>query len=108
MATDTIASHLKFNGTDTLCVALGAGDVTPAAVATALQQMRGIETERTLKRRRPAHRKTGQAEGVAVSGVGDLMCNFARCCRPVPPEPISGYITQGRGVSIHRRPIPST
>ena len=31
------------------------------------------------------------------------MCNFARCCRPVPPEPIAGYITQGRGVSIHRQ-----
>lgn len=103
VATDTIASQLKFNSTDTLCVALGAGDVTPAAVATGLQQMRGIDTTRTLKRRRPAQRKTGEAEGVAVSGVGDLMCNFARCCRPVPPEPISGYITQGRGVSIHRQ-----
>jgi GTP pyrophosphokinase len=31
------------------------------------------------------------------------MCNFARCCRPVPPEAIVGYITQGRGVSIHRQ-----
>ncbi len=40
---------------------------------------------------------------MAVSGVGDLMCNFARCCRPVPPEPVVGYITQGRGVSIHRQ-----
>ncbi len=103
VATDTIAAQLKFSGTDRLCVALGAGDVTSAAVATALQQMRGIDTARTLKRRRPAQRKTGEAEGVAVSGVGDLMCNFARCCRPVPPEPISGYITQGRGVSIHRQ-----
>ena len=103
VATDTIAAQLKFSNTDTLCVALGAGDVTPAAVATALQQMRGIDTAKTLKRRRPAQRKTGEAEGVAVSGVGDLMCNFARCCRPVPPEPISGYITQGRGVSIHRQ-----
>jgi len=103
VATDTIAAQLKFSNTDTLCVALGAGDVTSAAVATALQQMRGIDTARTLKRRRPARRKTGEAEGVAVSGVGDLMCNFARCCRPVPPEPITGYITQGRGVSIHRK-----
>ena len=39
----------------------------------------------------------------ALSGVGDLLCNFARCCRPVPPEFIAGYITQGRGVTIHRR-----
>ena len=103
VATDTIAAQLKFANTDTLCVALGAGDITPAAVATALQQMRGVDKAKALKRRRPTQRKTGEAEGVAVSGVGDLMCNFARCCRPVPPEPISGYITQGRGVSIHRQ-----
>jgi GTP pyrophosphokinase len=103
VATDAIAAQLKFANTDALCVALGAGDVTPAAVATGLQQMRGVDAERTLKRRRPPQRKKGQAEGIAVSGVGDLMCNFARCCRPVPPEPISGYITQGRGVTIHRQ-----
>ncbi len=38
-----------------------------------------------------------------MTGVGDMLCNFARCCRPVPPEAIAGYITQGRGVSIHRQ-----
>jgi GTP pyrophosphokinase len=38
-----------------------------------------------------------------MTGVGDMLCNFARCCRPVPPEPIVGYITQGRGISIHRQ-----
>jgi GTP pyrophosphokinase len=103
VATDTIAAQLKFDNTDSLCVALGAGDVTPAAVATGLQQMRGVDDGKPLKRRRPASRKTGEADSVAVSGVGDLMCNFARCCRPVPPEPIAGYITQGRGVSIHRQ-----
>ena len=103
VATDTIAAKLKFTNTDAVCVALGAGDLTPAAVATALQQIRGVDTPQ-MRRRRPPQRKTGgQPEGVAVSGVGDLMCNFARCCRPVPPEPISGYITQGRGVSIHRQ-----
>jgi GTP pyrophosphokinase len=37
-----------------------------------------------------------------VDGVGDLMSTIARCCRPVPPEEILGYITVGRGVSIHR------
>ncbi len=103
VATDTIAAQMKFANTDTLCVALGAGDLTPAAVATALQQLRGSETTPVLRRRRPTQRKSGQPAGIAVSGVGDLMCNFARCCRPVPPEPISGYITQGRGVTIHRQ-----
>ena len=35
--------------------------------------------------------------------MGDLMTTFAQCCKPLPPDPIAGYITQGRGVSIHRR-----
>jgi GTP pyrophosphokinase len=39
---------------------------------------------------------------MVIDGVGDLMSSFARCCRPVPPEDIAGFITIGRGVSIHR------
>jgi GTP pyrophosphokinase len=103
VATDTIATQLKQRNADALCVALGAGDLTPASVATALQQLRGDDQPRILKRRRTTRKKPVKPEGLAVSGVGDLMCNFARCCRPVPPEAIVGYITQGRGVSIHRQ-----
>ena len=100
---EAIATQLKFRDSDALCIALGAGDATPASIATALQQLRGDEAPRPPSRRRPARRRGDTAEGIAVSGIGDLMCNFARCCRPVPPEAIVGYITQGRGVSIHRQ-----
>ena len=103
VATDDIAKQLKQKNTDALCVALGAGDLTSASVATALQHIRGVEVPDSARKRRPARRKTSPSDSVAVSGVGDLMCNFARCCRPVPPEAIVGYITQGRGVSIHRQ-----
>jgi GTP pyrophosphokinase len=98
-----VAVQLKFKDGDALCIALGAGDVTAAGVATAIQNLRqGSPSERLPKRR--TKRKQGSAsQQVAVSGVGDLLCNFARCCRPVPPEAITGYITQGRGVSIHRQ-----
>ncbi|MBT8091088.1 MAG: bifunctional (p)ppGpp synthetase/guanosine-3',5'-bis(diphosphate) 3'-pyrophosphohydrolase [Gammaproteobacteria bacterium] len=103
MATDRIAKQLKLKDTESLCVALGAGDLTSASIATALQNLRGTEMPGRIRARRPARQKGSQPESVAVSGIGDLMCNFARCCRPVPPEPIVGYITQGRGVSIHRQ-----
>ena len=103
MATDRIAKQLKLKDTDTLCVALGAGDLTSASIATALQNLRGTELPDRIRSRRPARQKSSKPDSVAVSGIGDLMCNFARCCRPVPPEPIVGYITQGRGVSIHRQ-----
>jgi GTP pyrophosphokinase len=101
--TDDIAKQLKFRNFDALCVALGSGDLTAAAIATALQHMRGEAQPDAEKIRRAPKKKVQDTDGVAVSGVGDLMCKFARCCRPVPPEPIVGYITQGRGVSIHRQ-----
>jgi len=103
VATDEIARRLKHKNTDALCVSLGAGDLTSAAIATALQQLRGTELPDKIRPRRAPRRKDRKSDAIAVSGVGDLLCNFARCCRPVPPEPIIGYITQGRGVSIHRQ-----
>ena len=42
-------------------------------------------------------------EGFNILGVGNLLTSIARCCRPVPNDPIVGYITRGRGVTIHRR-----
>ncbi|MBU3636224.1 bifunctional (p)ppGpp synthetase/guanosine-3',5'-bis(diphosphate) 3'-pyrophosphohydrolase [Polynucleobacter sp. es-MAR-4] len=48
-------------------------------------------------------RKHGQAGDVLVVGVDSLLTQLARCCRPVPPDAIAGFVTQGRGVSIHRR-----
>jgi GTP pyrophosphokinase len=103
VATDEVAKQLKHKNTESLCVALGAGDLTSASIATALQHLRGADLPRPTPVRRATRRKSKPSDTVAVSGVGDLMCNFARCCRPVPPEPIVGYITQGRGVSIHRQ-----
>jgi GTP pyrophosphokinase len=103
ISTTTIARQLKVKDSDALFVALGAGDLTSSSIATALQHLRRddaveILTEKHLKK--PTQAKTGQA---GVRGVSDLLSNFARCCRPVPPEQIGGYITQGRGVTIHRQ-----
>ena len=103
VATDDIARQLKHKNTDALCVSLGAGDLTSASIATALQNLRGTDLPKKVRPRRLAKRKDRTSDSVAVSGIGDLLSNFARCCRPVPPEPVIGYITQGRGVSIHRQ-----
>jgi GTP pyrophosphokinase len=102
VATDAIAKQLKHKDTEALSVALGAGDLTSASIATALQHIRGTELPEKIRTRR-TRKPDNKPDSVAVTGVGDLMSNFARCCRPVPPEPIVGYITQGRGVSIHRQ-----
>ncbi|MBU3577450.1 bifunctional (p)ppGpp synthetase/guanosine-3',5'-bis(diphosphate) 3'-pyrophosphohydrolase [Polynucleobacter sp. UK-Kesae-W10] len=52
---------------------------------------------------RNSSRKSGQGGDVLVVGVDSLLTQLARCCRPVPPDAIAGFVTQGRGVSIHRR-----
>jgi GTP pyrophosphokinase len=63
-----------------------------------------VEPTRGPQRRGPAIKPmaTG-SKNLTIQGVDDLLCHFSRCCRPVPPEPIAGYITLGRGISIHRR-----
>ncbi len=101
MSATALAKQLKFRDTSALFVALGAGDLSSAAVASAVQHLRD-DSDEIVPRRRGAKKKQSPQGGVAISGVGDLMYNIARCCRPVPPESISGYITLGRGVSIHR------
>ena len=52
---------------------------------------------------RNSSRKNSQSGDVLVVGVDSLLTQLARCCRPVPPDAIAGFVTQGRGVSIHRR-----
>jgi len=101
--TDEIANELKVENTEALCIALGAGDITPTGVANAIQRLRKDVPESPAPTKRRSARRGTADEQVEIRGVGDLMCNLARCCRPVPPEDIVGYITVGRGVSIHRQ-----
>jgi GTP pyrophosphokinase len=103
ISAEDIARQLRLGNPDALYIALGAGDTTLASIATAVQNLRQVETPEIVQKRRPSRRKKSGASDIAISGIGDLLCNFARCCRPVPPENIVGYITQGRGVSIHRQ-----
>ena len=98
-----LAKRFSLEKSEQLYLAIGAGDITLAAIAHAIERARPVADELPsgIATRRKA-RQARQAEGIIVSGVGELMTHMARCCRPVPPEPIGGYITQGRGVSVHR------
>ncbi len=96
-----VAKHLKFDSPDSLYVALGAGDLTPGGIATAIQHL--VEPPQRVSRRRKRKPKTDAEPATTLVGVDDLLSQFARCCRPLPPDEIGGYITQGRGISIHRR-----
>jgi len=95
-----LLSELKMESAEDLHAALGLGEVSAAQVAGAIQRIlhaRGARPEEPPKTRPPSQREPE----LEVQGVGDLLSTYARCCKPVPPEPIVGYITVGRGVSIH-------
>ncbi len=100
-----LAAELGLDSPEALYVALGAGDLSGAQLAAALARRERAAAPATVPgpeatAAAPAGREA--AEGISVMGVGDLLSQYARCCRPVPPEPIEGYVTLGRGVTIHR------
>jgi GTP pyrophosphokinase len=86
--------------TDELYAALGAGQVSPAQVGGALQ--RHSRDLAPVRREPPKSTPSAGSKGVVIQGIDDVLCNFSKCCRPIPPEAIVGYITLGRGISIHR------
>jgi GTP pyrophosphokinase len=99
-----LIAEFSVSNADALYLALGSGDLSLAQVTGAIQRrMRGrvalppIPAEPHVK---PARRDAAGA--VEIEGVGDLMSVYARCCNPIPPEPVTGYVTVGRGVTIHR------
>ncbi|XPE56460.1 hypothetical protein ACNKHW_17505 [Shigella flexneri] len=56
---------------------------------------------KTLKKRRRQNRTGSESGRIVVEGVGNLMHHIARCCQPIPGDDIIGFITKGRGISIH-------
>ncbi len=88
-----------------MLAALGAGDLRLAQVMHAAQQLvepdKGLDTLDHLPRK-PTN-KPGKRGDVQIQGVGNLLTQIAGCCQPVPGDAIVGYITLGRGVTIHRQ-----
>lgn len=83
---------------DDLYAAIGGGDLRISQVINALQKQEVPEEEIT-----PISRPSIQQSDITIQGVGNLLCHFGRCCKPLPGDRIVGYITLGRGVTIHRQ-----
>ncbi|MGK0168774.1 MAG: GTP pyrophosphokinase [Gammaproteobacteria bacterium] len=106
-----LATRFNLANFDDLMAALGGGDLTLGQLTGAIQQLlpREPSTEPNAQSRTQpetqARTPTSRAPdgSVNIEGVGNLLTTFARCCDPVPPQPIDGYVTRGRGVSIHRK-----
>jgi GTP pyrophosphokinase len=93
-----LLKELGLASTELLHEALGLGEVSGAQVAGAIQRLTHARDASEVPRPRSANARDPEVE---VHGIGDLLSTYARCCKPVPPEAIVGYITVGRGVSIH-------
>jgi GTP pyrophosphokinase len=107
-----VAAALKYDDTDALFVAVGERHVSARTVVERVaRRLRGEDTgqgqpaERVsataLRPSRTSPKRTGGA-GVHVEGLGDVWVRLAKCCTPVMPDEIIGFVTRGRGVSIHR------
>ncbi|MEA2272298.1 MAG: diphosphokinase / guanosine-3,5-bis(diphosphate) 3-diphosphatase, partial [Solirubrobacteraceae bacterium] len=113
-----VIREMGFRKADDFYIALGAGKITPKVVVNKVmqrlkqgeaadQQADAVEELISTRRPRTAPTSTSSQYGIRVKGVDDVMLRIAKCCRPVPGDPIVGYISLGRGITIHREDCPN-
>jgi GTP pyrophosphokinase len=100
----SVAEAMHYADLDALHAAIGEGHVSARAVAQRVQrELRGGEEQLPVTTQRPPTSARGRrAAGVHVEGLDDVMVRLSRCCTPVPGDEIMGFVTRGRGVSVHR------
>lgn len=105
-----VAQDLNFDSVDEMVASVGYAHTTPRRVLNRLYAVLHPETASAaappsiLESREAATRKT---EGVGISGVDGVLMRIAKCCNPVPGDPIIGYISRGLGVSVHQADCPN-
>jgi GTP pyrophosphokinase len=100
---ENIAKTLNMQSVDDMFAALGAGDIRLGQVISAvLKQADQAQPQQELPLIKAA-RTTEPSSDISIQGVGHLLTQLASCCQPVPGDDISGYVTKGRGVSVHRQ-----
>jgi GTP pyrophosphokinase len=106
---ERIAARLNYATPADLFAAIGFGDVSPTSVANRIREevRSGNVVDLTKIGRKPSVRRGGsKSSGVRIAGVDDVLVRLAKCCFPVPGDPIIGYVTIGRGVTVHRADCP--
>jgi GTP diphosphokinase / guanosine-3',5'-bis(diphosphate) 3'-diphosphatase len=107
-----LVEDLKYPDLDSLYVAMGEGRLSTQSVSSRLLRLLDPEPDEVEDFEVPVERprrKPGapRGKGVIVEGHDDLLVRLARCCTPVPGDPIVGFLTRGRGVSVHREGCPN-
>ncbi|WP_425508213.1 RelA/SpoT family protein [Tahibacter soli] len=97
---DSLPPRFHLKTLEELLVALALGDVGAAQIARALHEMTAPPKPAAPPALRPP--KPGNKDALTIEGVGNLLTQLARCCQPLPGDAVLGFITRGRGVSVHR------
>ncbi|MFT4301870.1 MAG: bifunctional (p)ppGpp synthetase/guanosine-3',5'-bis(diphosphate) 3'-pyrophosphohydrolase [Desulfovibrio sp.] len=106
-----VAQEMNFEGVDDLIASVGYAHTTPRKVLNKLHavlhpdEVTAAPATPTVKESKDA--ATRKTEGVGISGVDGVLMRFAKCCNPVPGDPIIGYISRGLGISVHRADCPN-
>lgn len=101
-----LAHHFNLKDDAALFAAVGHGMIKPSHVLQAAQLESQQHSQSGIPVSAPLKKINTHLEST-ISGVDNLLTRIARCCKPIPNEPIIGYITQGRGVSVHRKNCPN-
>lgn len=103
---ETVIAEFGFKTLEDLIANVGYGKITPLQVVRKFvrKPLEEEETDESLLDRiiHRVRKKKPKAGGVTVKGIDDVLVRFGKCCQPVPGDPVVGYITQGRGVTVHR------
>ena len=106
---DAVAKALNFSNREDLLAALGYGGVSLSQVMAKLTEKarKDAQDDRPAGVVRSSARESKPIHGVRVKGIDNVLVRFSRCCTPVPGDEIIGFITKGRGISIHRQDCPN-
>jgi GTP pyrophosphokinase len=97
-----VLARLRLQKLEDLYVAVALGDIGPSQVARVLHEQSQPGEPEPGKTAAPLAKPPRPPRGFTIEGVGNLMIQLARCCQPVAGDAIVGYLTQGRGVTVHR------
>jgi GTP pyrophosphokinase len=98
---EDLARRLGYASGEELCAAATKDEFNVRAIEQCLRDAPAPAPAPAPAAAEPAEAAQGRG-AVLAAGVGSLLTSLARCCRPIPPDPITGFITRGRGISIHR------
>jgi GTP pyrophosphokinase len=102
-----ITEKLNFISLDDLLASLGYGETTLPQILTRIREEMPKAVEEVLIPKRMVTKKEKKSQGIRVKGIDNVLVRFSKCCSPVPGDEIIGYITLGKGISIHRRNCPN-